>query len=482
MNKLALFLLASMFCFTLSAQQNTGYQKPSQAILDLVDVEMAPGVMMDNAERYMVLSYRSQYKTITELSETEMRLGGLRINPKTNIGSRTNYANNLKLRYMDKDDVVHEIEGLPQNPRLANFRWSPDQTKIACTNTVENGVELWVVDLTAAKAMKLSEPNLNANTGGVINWMKDGESLLIKVLPSDRKALINTAESIPTGPTISVADGKKAQNRTYQDLLKNKDDEFNFEQLARSTIYKIGLDGSKEMWLDTDMYRGISFSPDGSYVMVSTIEKPFSYLVPYSRFPSKTVVYDKNAQFIEEIVSVPLIEDLPKGFMAARKGRRNVSWRADKPHTLVFAQVLDGGDPAVEVEYRDEAFELEAPFNGEPRSLMKCINRFSGITWGDDNTAMAYDYWWNTRNTKAYMFDPSDNTVEPKVMINRNYQDVYSDPGSPVTKRNEYGRYVLAMEGRDVYLIGDGYSDEGQFPFVDKWNSGLENQKASLPI
>ena len=109
----------------LSAQNNQGYQQPSKPILDLVDIELAPGVMMNQDKSFMVFTYRNAYKTIEELSEEEMRLGGLRINPKTNIGSRTNYVNNVKVKNMQtKDQRVREIEGLPSNPRLANFSWS----------------------------------------------------------------------------------------------------------------------------------------------------------------------------------------------------------------------------------------------------------------------------------------------------------------------------------------------------------------------
>ena len=75
----------------------------------------------------------------------------------------------------------------------------------------------------------------------------------------------------------------KAQNRTYQDLLKNKNDEYNFEQLTLSELYKVSLNGIKTIWKESNMYRSTSFSPDGNYVMITTIEKPFSYLVPYYR-------------------------------------------------------------------------------------------------------------------------------------------------------------------------------------------------------
>ncbi|MBT8237738.1 MAG: prolyl oligopeptidase family serine peptidase [Croceitalea sp.] len=452
---------------TLFAQENLEYQKPSKEILDLVDAPLAPTVLITDDGNHMVLLYRDYYKSIAELSEIELRLAGLRINPKTNIGSRTNYYNNIKIKQIGENEAV-QVVGLPVNPRLANFNWSPDETKIAVTNTTPEGVELWVLDIAAAKVTQLTNATINANMRDVVNWFKDGQSLLVKMLPEDRKPLINIAESVPQGPTISTNDGKKAQNRTYQDLLKNPNDEFNFEQLARSALYKVDLEGNISLWKSSDLYSEISFSPNGDYVMVVTIAKPFSYLVPYYRFPSATNIYNKDGSLVTTLLEVPLIEDLPKGFMAVRMGMRNVRWRYDQPASLVYVEALDGGDPQKDVDYRDEVFELKAPFKGKAKSILKTKNRFRYIQWGNDKLAIAHDRWWNNRNTKSYVFNPSDNTEEPILITDRNYQDAYSDPGDFVTKRNDYGQYVLALEGKSAYLLGDGYTEAGQFPFVDK--------------
>ncbi len=458
------------------AQDNTPYQKPPKEILDLVDVPRAPSVLLDEHKENMILLYRNSYKSIEELSKEELRLGGLRIDPKTNIGSRVTYFNNIKIKHLDKKGArILQVKGLPKNPKLTNFRWSPDQSKIALTNTTTNGVEVWVLDIGSASVSKITPANVNANVGDVINWFEDGRSLLVKVVPENRKSLINTKTATPTGPTISVNDGKKAQNRTYQDLLKNKNDEHNFEQLARSELYKVSLNGSKEKWLNNDIYTTITFSPDGNYVLVVTVEKPFSYLVPYRRFPSKTTIYTKEGKKIETVLRVPLIEDLPKGFMAVRTGKRNFRWRSDKPATLIYAMALDGGDPENKVAYRDEVFQLEAPFNTNGKSILKTINRFSGISWGNNNVAIAYDYWWNTRNTKSYIFNPSDVSKKPILLSDRNYQDRYSDPGSFVTERNAMGSRVLTIMNNQAFLIGDGYTKKGQFPFVDRVH--LKTQK-----
>ncbi len=474
MKKLSILIAFLFVALTVCAQENTEYQKPPNEILDLVDAPLAPSVLMDDAAENVILLYRDAFKSIEELSETELRLGGLRINPKTNIGSRTNYYNNIKVKKAT-DTKATQVTGLPENPRLSNFSWAPNQKYIACLNTTTTGVEVWLLEIEKGAARKITSPTVNANMGDALNWFKNSDALLVKMLPESRKALINVAEAVPTGPTISVSDGAKAQNRTYQDLLKNPNDEANFEQLALSEVKKVELNGDIQSFLPTGMYRNISFSPDGEYVLVSEIQRPFSYLVPYYRFPYTETVYFNNGTKLHTVNNVPLDEVRPKGFMATRTGMRNLSWRADKGASLVYTEAQDGGDPEIKVAYRDIVYQLDAPFTGTPREILKTKNRFSGITWGDDDVAIAYDYWWNDRNTKTYLFSPNNTNEEAMIISDRNYQDRYSDPGNFVTERNEYNRYVLSTNKGKAYLMGAGYSKDGQFPFIDAFD--LKTQK-----
>jgi len=464
----------------LNAQESLSYQKPAKEILDLVDVELAPRVRMDDAKKNMVLLYRNPYKTIEELSQEEMRLGGLRIDPKTNIGSRVSYYNNLKVKRIGAkgDASPRAVSGLPTNARLTNFSWSPDQTKMAFTNTAKNGLEVWVLDVKKASVKKLTEAKANANMRSVFSWFEDSKALLVKMVAGNGPQLINTEIATPTGPTVTIADGKKAQNRTYQDLLQNPNDEHNFEQLATSEIHRVDLNGKSTLWLGAAMYNGINFSPDGNYIMVSQVKRPFSYIVPYRRFASQTDIYDKDGKLVKTISELPLIEDIPKGFMSSIKQPRSFRWRGDKPASYTYAVALDGGDANVEADFRDEVFQVDAPFREEGHFLLRTINRFNRLEWINDDTAIATDFWWNTRNTKSYLFNPSDSKIEPKVISDRNYQDRYSDPGYLVTERNEWGTNVVAEKDGFVYLLGEGHSEKGQFPFLDKMNlSTLEKER-----
>ena len=447
------------------AQESVTYQKPSAEILKLADFTRPPAVMMDSKREWLVLSYRPTYKTLDDLNQDEMKLAGLRINPKTNISSSMTYIDNLKVRKL-KDKTETQVKGLPTNAKIAYMGFSPDEKSMAFTNTTDKGVELWVVDLATATAKKLTSDNLNANLGTPYSWFKDSKSFLINVLPANRPALLDDQKDLPTGPTVSTADGKASQNRTYQDLLKTPKDEANFETLATSELVKVDLNGNTTPFAKAAIYSGRSFSPDGNYLMVNTITRPFSYIVPLDRFPSQTLILDNTGKLVQKVNEVPLTEIMPKGFSSVRTGKRYMTWRVDLPATLFYVEALDGGDQGKKADYRDQLYTLDAPFNGAGKPFFKTKDRFAGVQWANADNAFVSESWYDTRNTKTYWVDPKNG--DSKVIEDRNSQDVYSNPGNFQTERNQYDRSVVEIRDGKTFLVGDGFTKEGQFPFIDE--------------
>lgn len=450
-------------------QENLNYQLPPKSILQLADYERAPQVSIDTRKEYMLLTYRSTYKSLDDLNVQEMSMGGMRVNPATNIASAMNYINNLKVRKVAAKEPV-QVKGLPANPRIAYMAWSPDETKVAFTNTTATGVELWVLDIASAQASRLTDATVNANLGSPINWYRDSKQLLVRMLVAGRPALIDAKKQIPAGPIVSMSEGAKSQNRTYPDLLKNAGDEANFVTLTTSELYRVDLSGKTQLFKAADMYASESFSPDGNYLLVTTLHKPFSYVVPLNRFPMTSVVYDLNGNAVKTVNEIPLTEIMPKGFMAVRGGKRALNWRADQPSTLFYVEALDGGNPMTKVAYRDALFQWNAPFTQEPTLLMKTVQRYSNIVWGNESVAVVTDEWYDTRNERTYLLNPSTPDVEPRVIGERNYQDIYSDPGSFETWKNQYGKYTLAIENGCLFRLGEGHTQQGQFPFIDELN------------
>lgn len=473
-----LLLLVFMLPINVSTgQENITYQTPPEEIMELADAPLPPFTYLNSDATYMILIERSSYQTLEELTQPEMGLAGIRINPGLSSRSRLTYYYGLEIQKIG-EKTTQKISGLPRDLKAGSFSWSPDESMFSFTNTTQNGVELWVVDIKKSEAKKLTSDNLNAVLTSPYIWSPDSKYLLAFERTNNKSDLSDKSTAIPTGPIVSVNEGEKAQNRTYQDLLQDKTDEYNFRKLASSRVVKIDLNGHKNYWKEEGIYSGISFSPDGNYLLVSTIHEPFSYIVPYSRFPTKTEVFDINNNFIKTIEETGLKEVLPKGFMAVITEKRNISWRNDKAASLYYVVALDNGEPSRDVEYRDIVYTWDAPFTNEPGVLLKTINRFAGITWGNNQIAVAYDRWYDNRNTKTYLFNPSNNATAPQILFDRNYQDLYSDPGNFVTQKGPYNRQVLEIDQNFVFLNASGHSPDGITPYLSKYN--INNGKNTI--
>ncbi len=474
----SLISLIVLLSFQSIAQIDTEYQKPSKEILDLINSPLTPSVSIDNNGEWMLLYERTPFKSIEEVSAKEYRLAGLRINPLNNGGSRTSYNTNITLKNI-KSGEEFQVNGLPTNPKISNTSWSPDYSKVAFANTRKNGIELWILDIQTKEAKKLTEGVLNAVfRGNPFSWTQDGQSLICRFVNPDRGEMPNTNET-PTGPIIQENLGKTAPSRTYQDLLQNKTDEALFDYFASSILVKVDLEGNITPMAGANIYNRVSQSPNGEYILATTITKPYSYLVPYYRYPTVLSLLDKDGTFIKVVQEIPLIEEMPKGFDAVEKGARNVSWRADKPASIYWVEALDGGDPKTEVEHRDAIYTTDYPFDlNDKHHLISVKNRYAGIQWGNDEIAIVYDDWYKNRQSNTYKINPNKDNENPEILFELNTEDLYNDPGNFVTEENEYGWNVLQItDNKYLYLTGEGYSPEGNKPFLRQYDIAKKTTK-----
>ncbi len=452
-------------------QENLGYQLPPSAMADLIDAPPTPGASLSPTGHFMLLVQRPNLPSIEEVAQKELRLAGIRINPKTNGSSRSAYYNGLKIKSItEKTEVL--INGLPENPKIENVSWSPNGTQIAFTITRANGLELWIADIKTAKARQLTDPIVNDAIAGLpYRWFSDGKHMICKTIITDRGNAPEESNT-PQGPIIQENKGKAAAVRTYQDLLKNATDEALFEYYTTSQVVKINLqDGSQQNFGQAGIIRSLSTSPDGNYVLMMTVKKPFSYIVPYSRFPISVDIYDKDGQFVKNIAQLPLAENIPKGFGAVAEGPRSFNWRSDVPATLYWVEAQDGGDPKNEVEIRDQMYSIMAPFKEEPKEEISFRLRYGGVDWGTGTIAMAYEWWWTNRQIMTSKWRPDYSENGKEIIFDRSWEDTYNDPGNFETHRNQYGRQILLRSDDDtLYLKGQGASEEGNRPFVDQFD------------
>ncbi|HZI01991.1 MAG TPA: hypothetical protein VEX63_12650, partial [Flavisolibacter sp.] len=150
-----LFIAFLLLGMVTKSQDNSAYQAPPKDIMDLVLAKPTPAVTIDKKAEWMLLMERSDYPTIEELAQPELRIGGLRINPNNFSPSRSSSYSNLQLKNI-KNGKLLDIEGLPKEPRIMNVQWSHDQSRIAFLHSGNTEVDLYVFDISDRKARKVN--------------------------------------------------------------------------------------------------------------------------------------------------------------------------------------------------------------------------------------------------------------------------------------------------------------------------------------
>ncbi|MCC5919052.1 MAG: prolyl oligopeptidase family serine peptidase [Cyclobacteriaceae bacterium] len=482
-----ILLLCLQFLGLSLKAQEAGYQKPGQAIADLIEAPSTPSVSISSNGSIALLIENPGYPDLMEVAQPEVRLAGVRINPVNNGPSRSSYSSGVSILYIQEGREV-AVSGLPDNAKLSSFSWSPDESKAAFLNTTEDDISLWYLDIESAKVKKLISGINDAYYGTAFSWVNDSE-LLVKRTAKDRGEMPKQPR-VPSAPIIQSSTGDAAPSRTYQDLLTNKYDEDLFDFLLAADLQKVDLMGKSTPLLSNLTLRSFSLSPNGKYVMTSTLKKPYSYLVPGYRFPYVVEVYDMSGDLVKVIADISLQENIPISFDAASAEPRSHQWNNAKGASLLWVQALDEGNPKVEVEKRDRIMEWESPFEGEALAVFDTELRYSNVDFLESGEFLVYERQWKDRREIRTLLTSSG---EERLLVDRSYEDIYNDPGRPFTTKNDMGSSVLKTDasGEYVYMRSSGASEQGNRPFVSKfslqdgeyeilWRS--ENPYYELPI
>jgi dipeptidyl aminopeptidase/acylaminoacyl peptidase len=301
-----------------------------------------------------------------------------------------------------------------------------------------------------------------------ILWAPDGQSLLCGTVPSDRGP--EPAEPrVPLGPNIQQSDGIESPVRTYQDLLSSPYDELLFEHYATAQLCWVDLNGERKPVARPAILANVSLSPDGQFLLVAKVKRPYSYLHTMGSFPNDVEVWTASGEPLQTIENVPLADNIP--IEGVPTCRRSIRWRANLPATLTWVEALDGGDPRQSVPARDRILSWSAPFAEPPRELVKVEHRYAGITEFENPAWLVVSETDRDRRWTRTLWHDLDAPAAPaKILVDRSLRDRYGDPGQWVMRTKEDGRQVVRQDGDWVYRTGAGASPIGNLPFLDRQN------------
>jgi len=469
----ALSAFLSLLALTSYAPRQDGYRLPPPEVVDLLEAPPSPRVDFSPDGRWMLVLELEAMPSIADVSRPMLPLAGIRIDPGDNGPYRTGLMLGLLLRATGEEDSGESVRvPLPGGHKLVGASWSHDARHflfITVGRVGDTGTRLYAASVEEPGAPRLVSARLNTVLVAP-RFMPDGESLLFAEVPVSRGEQ-PSEPVVPRGPNIQGTSGELTPLRTYQDLLSSSHDEALFEHYARSVLVVDGVSSSARRVLgDAGLYSRATPSPSGAYLLVTRIERPWSYLMPYYNFAQRIEVRGGFGNTVHTVAELPPAENIPIG--GVRTGPRYVGWKAGEPATLVWVEALDGGGSEAEVDFRDQWFSLAAPFEEEPRELLRVEERARGLSFlaGRTDRLISREYDRDRRWVRSLLHELSPQGVEPVVLEDRSVRDRYGDPGTIRQTRDASGSRVVRVDGEWIYRAGSGASPVGYLPFLDRQN------------
>ena len=439
------------------------WQSPSKDILDVLHAPQLPWVWTAPGGEYLLLADPVLYPPLAEFAAPMHKLAGMRVNPAIN-GHHGRHGGTSPRLVRVEDGTTTPLD-LPAGAEVHDVNWTVDGKRFALTVGHADHIGLWVGSVDGDVA-KIEGVALNPLMGSAVDWLPDQKRLLVRRIPQRGPA--PEPPAIPVGPEIREGAGASARS-TYEarNLLVTAHDDALFDYYTTSELAIVDpADGGTQVVGAPAPYTTAEFSPDGKYLLIERLVGPWSHEVAWWRFASEIEVWNTGGKMVAKIASLPLADAVP--VHGVPLGPRSVAWRPTAPHTLFWVEALDGGDPVAEAPHRDRLMSLKAPFTTEPEEIFRAEHRIYPWrnAWGaDGGMLMLTQRERMRRRLYVWLLDVDKGTS--RLWFERDEDDRYGDPGSPLYRPLPNGRWVLHQKGDAVYFRGRGATDEGDRPFLD---------------
>ena len=289
---------------------NEGYIEPVADIAKLVTAPRHLVVSLANQSpdrKWFLREVTEGLPSVKTYGKEHRYFAGLQVDPKANRARILTARGATGLQLIDAHTGSQVNLEVPKGATVAAPAWSPDGKKVAYIANLDAGSFVFVADVATGKSVQVAKQPLLATLVTTIDWTADSKNVVAVFVPDVRRAQPKKPE-IATGPLVRLwTDGAKAPERNYASLM---DEPFDFDEFEYFITGQLGvIDVAKKAVRKVGvpvMLSSVDASPDGKYFRVSTVQKPFSYVVQYTSFGSRDAVWDAEGRMIAEISKRPL--------------------------------------------------------------------------------------------------------------------------------------------------------------------------------
>jgi len=527
-------LLALAMPAALAAQQNgdanwqpreilakESYVAPPTALARLITAPRQNQSPLNNLspDRKLFLRTVSEgLPTLQAFGRPHYYFGGLQVD------HQANRARTLTIRGASGLTLVDAVTGrersieAPRGASITSASWSPDGSRVAFLANFADATRLYVADVATGRSRPVTTAPLLATLVTSAEWAADGSKLVAVFLPDGRKAEPKRP-AIETGPLVRITDAQKNKTRTYASLLRDPYEKELMEYYVTGQLAAVDVKTGAMTKIGTPaMIAAVDPSPDGKYLRVTTMQKPFSYIVQYNNFAQTEELWDANGKVVATLVTRALREgdspvaDGPVSSQAADSARRNFGWLPNGGGLYFLKQdpapargaAVDSVDaprgPGASgaARRKDKLFAWAPPFGaGSERVLHESDTRMSGVLFSEDGRmAFVAENATGTGHVYATYFDEPGKrytlwrmrgitaSVGPRGGFfgggggrggaGDDSVTFYQNPGDLMVKTAKSGLTVaqLSSDGAHVFLEGTRYFKDWQTQaprgFVDK--------------
>jgi dipeptidyl aminopeptidase/acylaminoacyl peptidase len=409
-------------------------------------------------------------------------LGGVFVDFKANRARALTTRNNIGIQIVSASDGSRKVLQLPAGARVSNATWSPDSTGVAYFVHTDDATQIWMTDIATNQPRQITKTPVLATLLSTLEFTADGRQIATVLVP-DGRAPMPVAPLAPTGPVVKIADAEKNRLRTFPSLMTTPYEQalLEWHVTGQLALIEVQTRAARKVGAPA-MIRAIDASPDGKYVRVTRMVKPFSYDVPVSNFGSIEEVWNtSDGRMLAKVTDRPInlgVQDdnapapdpaaaAGRGGAQNQQGRRELAWRADNqgltyleqeplpPGTTEATAASRGGRGAgrgaagddqsgddaqgrPQVRRKDRVMQWLAPFEKDAaRVIFESNTRLSNHRFSPDMQTLFVSEraGQNTVEYAVYLSDPSKRYTLARYRTD----DVYANPGTMVLARGNAG-------------------------------------------
>jgi dipeptidyl aminopeptidase/acylaminoacyl peptidase len=341
-----------------------------------------PSSFSHDAGHYLDLG-REGMPVLADLAKAHANLAGLDVDTVANRARTLTVRSSTRLRVVPAKGGEAISVAVPKDCKVSDARWSPDGATVAYFLHRPDRTEIWALDVKRKGSRRVTDRPVLATLNADFAWL-DARTLVLTLIPSKRpqNAEFSAAAS---APRVGVTEGKPYRLRTYASLLGGVDDATRFEYFTTGQLAAVGLDGKVSEIGTPQMVRSVNPSPDGKYLRVSVVERPFSYLFPYSSFGQREFILDRTGKELVQLSK----RALSTGAVGEGNNdpRRNLEWRPDGKG---LSYIRSGGGGRGAEGGRGERIVLwKAPFgNDDIETVWSSEERISSVRYSADGALL----------------------------------------------------------------------------------------------